>query len=90
MAISIVRGVQLLQYRGLPIWHYNGEDDASRYGRKGLDTPAALAKILAELFKGEEEDFLRIKHRDGYAMYDAPSWVSFVPSIPLIPLPDYF
>ena len=46
------------------MWHYNGEDDASRCGRKGPDTPAALAKILAELFKGEEEEFLRIKHRE--------------------------
>ena len=43
------------------MWHYNGEDDASRCGRKSPDTPAALAKILAELFKGEEEEFLRIK-----------------------------
>ena len=80
MATSIVRGVQPLQYRGLPMWHYNGEDDASRYGRKGPDTPAALAKILAELFKGEEEEFLRIKRRDGYSMYDPPSWVSPNPS----------
>ena len=54
MATSIVRGVQPLQYRGLPMWHYNGEDDASRYGRKGPVTPAALAKILAEMFKREE------------------------------------
>ena len=37
MATSIVRGVQPLQYRGLPMWHYNGEDDASRCGRKGPD-----------------------------------------------------
>ena len=90
MAISIVHGVQPLQYRGLPMWHYNGEDDASRCGRKGPDTPAALAKILAELFKGEEEEFLRIKRRDGYSMYDPPSWVSLHPSVSLIPLPDYF
>ena len=76
MATSIVRGVQPLQYRGLPMWHYNGEDDASRCGRKGPDTPAALAKILAELFKGEEEEFLRITHREGYSMYNPPSWVS--------------
>ena len=58
------------------MWHYNGEDDASRCGRKGPDTPAALAKILAELFKGEEEEFLRINRRDGYSMYNPPSWVS--------------
>ena len=42
------------------MWNYNGEDDTSRCGRKGPDTPAALAKILAELFKGEEEEFLHI------------------------------
>ena len=71
------------------MWHYNGEDDASCYGRKGPDTPIALAKILVELFKGEEEEFLRIKRRDVYSMYDPPSWVSFDPSNPLIPLPDY-
>ena len=58
MATSIARGVQPLQYRGLPMWHYNREDDASRCGRKGPGTPAALAKILDELFKGEEEEFL--------------------------------
>ena len=69
------------------MWHYNGEDDASRCGRKGPDTPAALAKILAELFKGEEEEFLRIKRRDGYSMYDPPSSVSPNPSALLIPLP---
>ena len=40
------------------------------------DTPAALAKILAELFKGEEEEFLRINRREGYSMYNPPSWVS--------------
>ena len=60
MAISIARGVQPLQYRGLPMWHYNRVDDASRYGRKGPKTPAALAKILAELYKGEKEEFTRL------------------------------
>ena len=69
------------------MWYYNGEDDASCCGRKGPDTPAALAKILAELFKGEEEEFLRINHRDGYSMDDPPSWVSPNPSALLIPLP---
>ena len=61
MAISIMRGVQQLQYRGLPMWHYNEEDDASRYGWKGPKTPAALAKILAELYKGEKEEFTRLQ-----------------------------
>ena len=67
--------------------YYNGEDDASRYGRKGPGTPAALAKILAELFKGEEEEFLGINRRDGYSMYNPPSWVSPHPSTLLIPRP---
>ena len=74
------------------MWHYNGEDDASRCGRKGLDTPAALAKILAELFKGEEEEFLHINRRDGYSMYNPLCWVSpnssalliLPPGLPLI------
>ena len=58
------------------MWHYNREDDTSRCGRKGPDTHAALAKILVELFKGEEEEFLHIKHMEGYSMYSPPSWVS--------------
>ena len=87
MATTIARGVQPLQYRGLPMWHYNGEDDASRCGRKGPGTPAALAKILAELFKGEEEEFLRINRRYGYSMYNPPSWVCPHPSALLIPCP---
>ena len=70
------------------MWHYNGEDDASRCGRKGPDTPAALAKILVELFKGEEEEFLRIKRRDGFSMYSPPSWVSPNSSALLTPLPE--
>ena len=76
------------------MWHYNGEDDASRCGRKGLDTPAALAKTLAELFKGEEKEFLRIKFRDGYSMYNPPSRVRpdtsvFTPSISGLPLINF-
>jgi hypothetical protein len=85
MAISIVRGVQPLQFRGLPMWHYNGEDDASRCGRKGPDTPAALAKILANLYKGEKEEFIRLKRREGFSMYNPPSWVSFNPTTILNP-----
>ena len=87
MATSIVRGVQPLQFKGLPMWHYNGEDDASRCRRKGPDTPAALAKILVELYKGEKEEFTRLKHRDGFSMYSR-SWVSFNPTSLLNPLPE--
>ena len=82
MSICIMRGVQPLQYRGHPLWCFNGEDDATRCGRKGPDTAAALAKILSELFKGEEDEFIRIKPRDGFSMYNPPSWVSYIPLLP--------
>ena len=61
MLICIMWGVQPLQYRGHPMWHFNGEDDVTRCGRKGLDSATALAKILSDLYKGEEEEFIRIK-----------------------------
>ena len=70
------------------MWHYNGEDDASRCGRKGPETPAALAKILAELYKGEKEEFTRLKRRDGFSMYSPPSWVSSNPTTLLNLLPE--
>ena len=40
MAIAIKRCVQPIQSRVTPLWCYNGEDGASRYRRKGPDTPA--------------------------------------------------
>ena len=58
------------------MWHYNGEYDTSRYGRKGLDNFAALAAMLADLFKGDKEEFTHLKCRDGFSMYNPPSWVS--------------
>ena len=70
MATSIARGVQPLQFRGLPMWHYNGEDDASRCGRKGPDTPAALAAILFDLYEGEKEEFTHLNCREGFSMYN--------------------
>ena len=53
MAACIMRGVQPLQYRGHPMWDFNGEDDATRYGRKGPASAAALVKILSSLYNGE-------------------------------------
>ena len=82
MSICIMRGVQPLQYRGHPLWCYNGADDATRCGRKGPDNAVALVKILSELFKGEEEEFTRIKPRDGFSMYNPPSWVSYISLLP--------
>ena len=58
------------------MWHFNGEDGATRCGRKGPDSATALARILSDLYKGEEEEFLYIKPRDGFSMYNPPSWVS--------------
>ena len=69
-------GVQPLQYRGHPMWDFNGEDDATRCGRKGTDSAATLTKILSALYKGEEEEFLRVNPRGGFSMYSPPSWVS--------------
>ena len=80
-----MRGVQPLQYRGQPTWHFNGEDDATRCGHKGPESAAALAKILSDLYKGEEEEFIRIKPRDGFSMYNPPKLgelLLFTPDLP--------
>ena len=45
--------------------------------RKGPDTPAELATILADLYKGEKEDLLRLNCREGYSMYNPIEWVRF-------------
>ena len=90
MAISIVRGVQPLQFRGLPMRHYNGEDGASRYGLKGTDSLTALAAILVDLYKGEKEDFTHLMPREGFSMYNPPNWVSFNPITLLNPLPGSY
>ena len=58
------------------MWDFNGEDDAAHSGRKGPDSAAALLKILSTLYKGEEEEFLRVNPQGGFAMYNPPSWVS--------------
>ena len=52
------------------MWNYNGEDDTSRYGRKGPDNFAALAAMLADLYKGEKEESTRLKCREGFSMYN--------------------
>ena len=85
MSICIMRGVQPLQYRGYSLWSFNREDDATCCGRKGPDNAAALAKIMSELFKGEEEEFIRIKPQDGFSMYNPPSWVSYISLLPFFP-----
>ena len=45
-------GVQPLQYRGHPMWDFNREDDATRCGRKGPESAAAVIEILSALYKG--------------------------------------
>ena len=66
------------------MWRFNGEDDATRCGRKGPDSAAALAKILSDLYKGEEEEFIRIKPRDGFSMYNPKlgELLLFTPNLP--------
>ena len=76
MATCIMRGAQPLQHRGHPMWDFNGEDDATRCGRKGPGLVADLMKILSALYKGEEEEFLCVNPQDGFSMYNSPSWVS--------------
>ena len=66
------------------MWHFNGEDNATRCSRKGPDSIAALAKILSDLYKGEEEEFIRIKPRDGFSMYN-PKLDELLLSIPDLP-----
>ena len=90
MEISIMWGIQPLQSRGLPMWHYNGEDDASRCRRKGPDKFAALAAMLADLFKGEKEEFTCLKCREGFSMCNPPSWVSLRSVILLNTPPDLY
>ena len=58
------------------MWDFNGEDNATRHGRKGTDSAVALIKILSALYKGEEEEFLRVNPLGGFSMYNPPSWVS--------------
>ena len=75
MAIAIKRCVQPLQSRVTPLWCYNREDDASRGGRQELDTPAELAMILADLYKGEKDDFLHLNCCKSYSMHYPVKWV---------------
>ena len=58
------------------MWDFNGKDDTTRCGRKGLDSAATLIKIVSALYKGEEEEFLHVNPRGGFSMYNPPSWVS--------------
>ena len=88
MAICIMRGVQPLQYRGHPMWDFNGEDDATRHGRKGPGSATDLIKILSTLYKGEEEEFDRVNPQGGFSMNNPPSWVSghfFLPIRSILP-----
>lgn len=55
---------------------FNGEDDATRHGRKGPGSAANLIKILSTLYEGEEEEFLRVNPQGGFSMYNPRSWVS--------------
>ena len=34
--------------------------------------------MLTDLYKGEEEDFLRLNYGEGFSMYSPIEWVSFL------------
>ena len=55
---------------------------------EGSGHPRRFGKILAELFKGEKEEFIRIKRQDGFSMYNPPSWVTPNPTTLLNLLPE--
>ena len=63
MAACIMRGVQPLQYRGHPMWDFNGEDDATHYGRKGLDSTADLTKTCSLCTREKRRNFSASTHR---------------------------
>ena len=58
------------------MWDFNREDDATRHGRKGLDSVKDLVMILSGLYKGEKEDFLRMNPLTGFSMNNPRPWVS--------------
>ena len=58
------------------MWDFNGEDDATRHGRKGPGSTADLVKILFDLYKGEKEDFLRVSPLSVFSTNNPRSWVS--------------
>ena len=76
MATCIMRGVQPLQYRGHPMWDFNGVNDATHPGRTGPGWAADMVEILFGLYKGEKEDFLRTNPLNGVSMNNPRSWVS--------------
>ncbi|XBH84862.1 hypothetical protein VPH35_072932 [Triticum aestivum] len=56
------------------MWDFNGENDATRHGRKGPGSTADLVKILSGLYKGEKEDFLHTSPLNGFSMNNPRSW----------------
>ena len=62
--------------QGPPHLDFNGEDDATRHGRKGPDSAEDLVKILSGLYKGEKEDFLQTNPLNGFSMNNPRRWVS--------------
>ena len=76
MAAAIARCVQPLQQRMYPLWCYNKEDDATRYTRTRPADQAVMAAILADLFKGEEQEFARLRPKEGFLSYKPIEMVS--------------
>ena len=58
------------------MYHYNGQNDASRRLRLDLDDPTILGNVLEGLYKGEKQDFIRLTCWECLSMYNLPDWVS--------------
>ena len=62
------------------MWQYNGMSDTTCSRRLGPANQLALAAALADLYKGEKEDFVQLQVKEGYSSYNPIEWVS--PSTP--------
>jgi hypothetical protein len=76
---AITQCVQPLQQRGHPLWCYNRTNNVTLHQRHGPDNKVALAKILADLYKGDEAEFARMSIREGCSGYNPADWVSHNP-----------
>jgi hypothetical protein len=81
MAVFIAWCVQPLQQRVHPLWRYNDTNDSTRAVKKELADQKAMAAVLADLFKGVEKDFAKLKPKDGFSSYKPIETVSSI--IPL-------
>ena len=93
MSICIMRGVQPLQYRGKPMWHFNGEDDATRCSRKGPDSATEIYTLSlhdALPISPERRESPDLYGRSGWhrLLHLSATWIS--PDIEVAALPALY